>query len=170
MNANKFKRRRNIFRGLGYFSLGTGTLGGFLIFQATTNWSQFQSELENFVVVQEESLKLNMTLALPILISMLVFIRVTLKKNREFFKDKVSLNILMTLVVLYSIYSVITLTLATLVGAFIGAIGQEFIFEPIAISNDKKYQEEKDMDVEYDREKVRIKARKMAREDLDGSV
>jgi hypothetical protein len=65
---------------------------------------------------------------------------------------------------------VIELTLATLVGAFIGSIVDEFLFAPLANNEKAKFEENKDVDIEYEKEMRRIKARKKAKEDLDGSV
>ena len=168
--TKKFKNKARVFKALGYTTTAIGTLGGFFSFQMFTDWSYFQTQLENFIVVNQESVKLNLGLALPILLSMIVFISITMRKNREFFKDKVSLSLLLTIVVFYLIYSVIEMTLATLTGAFLGSIVDEFVFTPIASLNQEKFLESKDIDVEYDKETRRIKARQKAKEDLDGSV
>jgi hypothetical protein len=76
----------------------------------------------------------------------------------------------MTISSLYLVYSIIEITLATLIGAFAGAIIDEFVFNPLAIANKQKFLESKDVDTEYDKEMRRIKARKKVKEDLDGSV
>lgn len=165
-----YRRKARLYKALGYTTLGTGTLGGFFVYQSATNWSQFQSDLENFIVIQQESIKLNMVLAFPILLSIIIFTWITLRKNRDFFKDKVSLSLLMTISSLYLIYSVIEMTLATLVGAFAGAIVDEFIFTPLANANRQKFLDNKEVDAEYEKEMRRIKARQKAKEDLDGSV
>jgi len=165
-----YRRKARLFKALGYTTLGTGTLGGFFVYQFATDWSQFQTDLENFIVVQQESIKLNMVLALPILLSIIIFTWITLRKNREFFKDKVSLSLLMSISSLYLVYSVIEMTLATLIGAFAGAVVDEFIFTPIANANQQKFLENKEVDAEYDKEMRRIKARQKVKEDLDGSV
>ena len=60
--------------------------------------------------------------------------------------------------------------LATLIGAFVGAIVDEFIFNPLGLANKQKFLENKEVDTEYDKEMRRIKARKKVKEDLDGSV
>jgi len=165
-----YRRKARLFKALGYTTLGTRTLGGFFVYQFATDWSQFQTDLENFIVVQQESIKLNMVLALPILLSIIIFTWITLRKNREFFKDKVSLSLLMSISSLYLVYSVIEMTLATLIGAFAGAVVDEFIFTPIANANQQKFLENKEVDAEYDKEMRRIKARQKVKEDLDGSV
>jgi hypothetical protein len=168
--TKSFRTKARVFKALGYTTTAIGTLGGFFVFQLFTNWEQFQTQLENFVVVNQESIKLNMVLALPILLSMIIFISITLRKNKEFFKDKVSLSLLLTIVIFYLIYSVIEMTLATLTGAFFGSIIDEFIFTPIANANQQKFLDSKDVDVEYEKEMRRIKARQKVKEELDGSV
>jgi hypothetical protein len=168
--TKKFRTKSRVFKALGVGSTVVGTLGGFFIYQFSTDWQTFQSELQNFVVVNQESIKLNMVIALPILISIIVFVGITLKKNREFFKDKSSLSLLMTIAVFYLVYSIIEMTLATLVGAFLGSIVDEFVFAPISNFNKEKFEENKEVDSEYEKEMRRIKARQKAKEDLDGSV
>jgi hypothetical protein len=168
--TKQYRNKSRLFKALGITSTALGTLGGFFIYQMAIDWQNFQSELENFVVVNQENIKLNMVLALPILISIIVFVGITLRKNREFFKDKVSLSLLMTIAIFYLIYSVIELTLASLTGAFLGSIVDEFVFTPLARRNTELFEENKDVDIEYEKEMRRIKARKKAKEDLDGSV
>ena len=166
----KYRRKARVYKTLGYMSLGTGTLGGFFVYQLATDWQQFQTELQNFIVINENNIKLNMVLAIPILLSIIIFTWITLRKNREFFKDKVSLSLLMTISSLYLVYSIIEMTLATLIGAFVGAIVDEFVFNPLAIANQQKFVENKEVDAEYNKEMRRIKARQKVKEDLDGSV
>lgn len=168
--TKQYRNKSRLFKALGITSTSLGTLGGFFIYQMAIDWQNFQSELENFVVVNQENIKLNMVLALPILISIIVFVGITLRKNREFFKDKVSLSLLMTIAIFYLIYSVIELTLASLTGAFLGSIVDEFVFTPLARRNTELFEENKGVDIEYEKEMRRIKARKKAKEDLDGSV
>jgi hypothetical protein len=93
-----------------------------------------------------------------------------LRKNRQFFNDKASLGLLTTIVIFYLVYSVIEVTLFSLVGAFVGTTIDEFIFSPISKHYKMLAGEERDIDNEYKREQRRIKARKQAQEDLDGSV
>jgi hypothetical protein len=168
--TKNYRTKSRVFKALGVGSTVLGTLGGFFIYQLSTNWQNFQTELENFVVVNQESVKLNMVIALPILISIIVFTGITLKKNREFFKDKVSLSLLMTIAIFYLVYSIIEMTLATLVGAFLGSIVDEFVFNPIAQHNYQLFLDNKEVDVEYDKEIRRVKARQKVKVDLDGSV
>jgi hypothetical protein len=170
MKDKNYKLRSRLWSLGGYLTLLVSTVGGFLVYGLATDWNQFRDELENFVVVQEETIKLNMVIALPLLISALIFIFVVGRKNREFFQNKLSLSILTTLVIFYLIYSVIELTLFALLGAFIGSMFDDFVFSAIAKKNLKLSEEQKDIEYEYDREKRRIKARQQAREELDGTV
>lgn len=168
--TKSYRTKARVFKAFGYVTTGLGTLGGFFVYQFVTDWEQFQTQLENFVVVNQESIKLNLVLALPILLSIIIFTSITLRKNREFFKDKVSLSLLLTIAVFYLIYSIIEMTLATLTGAFLGSIVDEFVFTPIANANQQRFLESKEVDNEYDKEMRRIKARQKVKEDLDGSV
>jgi L-cystine uptake protein TcyP (sodium:dicarboxylate symporter family) len=168
--TKKYLTRSRVFKALGYTTTGLGTVGGFLIYQVATNWASFQEQLEDFIVINQENIKLNMLIAIPILLSIIIFSWVILRKNREFFKDKVSLSLLITISIFYLIYSLIEMTLATLIGAFLGSIIDEFIFTPIAARNKELFEENKDVDVEYEKEMRRIKARKKVKEELDGSV
>jgi hypothetical protein len=168
--TKKYRTQSIIFKGLGYASLLIGTVGGFFVYQVVTDWSQFQTELENFVVINQDTVKLNMVVAIPILLSIIIFTWIVMRKNREFFKDKISLGLFMMIAILYLIYSLIELTLATLTGAFLGAIIDEFIFNPIASHYSRLYVDNKEIDVEYDKELRRVKARQKVKVDTDGSV
>lgn len=170
MKDINYKLRSRLWALGGYLTLLISTVGGFLVYGLATDWNQFRDELENFVIVQEETIKLNMVIALPLLIGSLIFIFVVGRKNKDFFENKLSLSILTTLVIFYLIYSVIELTLFALLGAFIGSMFDDFLFSAIARKNLKLSEEQKDIEYEYDREKRRIKARQQAREELDGTV
>jgi magnesium-transporting ATPase (P-type) len=164
------KLRSRVYRAIGLSSIGLTTTTGFLVYQSLIDWQNFASEIEQFFIVSQETVKLNLVIAFPILISFVVFLFIMLRKNREFFKDKVSLSLLLAIAGLYLVYSVLEIVLASLIGAFVGAIADEFIFLPLANANKEKYLEEKDINIEYDKEKRRILARTQAREELDGSV
>lgn len=170
MSEKKYKRRSRIFRTLGIGTIFTTTVGGFFAYQMAIDWQNFKNELDDFIVVQEDYTKLNLLIALPALIGLLVFLFIMLRKNRQFFNDKASLGLLTTIVIFYLVYSVIEVTLFSLVGAFVGTSIDEFIFSPISKHYKKLAGEERDIDNEYRREAKRIKARKQAQEDLNGSV
>lgn len=166
-----YKLRSSIYKGIGTGVLAGSTLGGFAIYGAATDWQQFQTDMSNFILVQQESVKLNLAVALPMLIAVIVYLSVMLKKNREFFKDKVSISLLLTIVVLYLFYSIVEMAMASLIGAFGGALIDEFVFTPLSLSARKKAEYEAGVASEYDKEKMRIVARKQAeKEELDGSV
>ena len=165
----KYRRRSRWFRFLGFLVLGVSTLGAFFAYETLIGWENFKQE-DMFLVVREESLKLNFMLALPILVGLLVFFLVAMKRNKEFFSDKYSVGIILTLIVLYLVYSVVEVVLFSLVGATIGAILDDYVFKTISDHYKRKYNEEREIDNEYEKEKRRIRARKQAREELDGSV
>ena len=100
---------------------------------------------------------------------MIVFMFVMRKKNKEYFSDKVSLSLLIAICFTYLIYSVIEVTLFSLIGAFTGAVVDEFLFNPLAKKSRVKAGDEKEIEMEYKKEQRRITARQKAREDM-GSV
>ena len=165
-----FSLRAKVYRSLGLGTIGLSTTGGFLVYQAMVDWNNFEEEINNFVLVQEQSLKLNMTIALPFLIGMLVFAYVMRKKNKEFFADKVSINLLLLIFFLYLVYSVIELAMVSLGGAFIGTSIDELLFNPLSKSCKLKADDKNEEDKEYNKEIRRIAARRRVESDLDGSV
>ena len=172
MNEKKkrYKLRAAFWNIGGYTTIASFTVLGFLGYQFLVDWQNFKNELDNFVIIQEESVKLNMTIALPLLIGLLIFLWVVGRKNADFFRNKISLTLLTTLMVLYLVYSVIELTLFTLLGASIGGLFDDYFFAIMARRNREKAEDQKDIDSEYDKEKKRIIARQQAREELDGTV
>lgn len=165
-----YKLRSNVYKGLGISTIVLGSLGGFVTYESIIDWSNFKEELENFIVVNPQNVKLNLAIALPVLIGIIVSLLIVRKRNSDFFKNKVSLGLLISICFLYLVYCVIETTLAILIGAFAGAIVDEFMLTPVSKSAKKKYEENHDIDIEYEKEKRRITARKQAREELDGSV
>lgn len=163
-----YKTKSLVYKTLGLSTLGLTTSGGFLTYQILTDWASFQTEFENFMVVQEETVKLNMAIAMPVLIGLIVFIFVAMKKNRDFFRDKTSIGLLLAITILYLVYSVLEVTLASLVGAFVGSLIDEFIFMPLSKKNLKLSEEAHERDLEYDKETIRIKARQQAQKDIGG--
>lgn len=170
MKEKNYSLRSKVYKVMGTGVIFVSTLGGFLLYEAMMDWNNFKEETENFTLIYEDTTKLNLTVALPMLMGLLVFMFVMLKKNKEFFKDKISLNLLIVLTFMYLFYSVIELTMFALMGAFVGSVIDEFGFSPLAKSAKMKADENKDIDLEKRREKMRITARKQAREDFDGSV
>ena len=55
----------------------------------------------------EQGMKLNMAVAIPIFASLIVFLLIIIRKNREFFKDKVSLGLIVIILFMYLAYSVV---------------------------------------------------------------
>lgn len=165
-----YDRRAKIYRGAGLATIGLTTTSGFLAYQAAVDWGNFEEEINNFILVQEESLKLNMTIAIPFLVGMLVFFYVMRKKNKDYFADKVSINILILLLFLYLVYSVIEVAMVSLGGAFVGTSIDETLFLPLSKKCRKIADDDKDTGREYEKETMRIKARRAAESDLDGSV
>jgi hypothetical protein len=169
-DTRKLLKKSRRFRAAGLSTMLLTTLGGFFAYEMVIDWENFRTDINNFFVVQEETVKLNLMVAFPLLIGMVIFLFIARKRSREFFADKVSMSILIAIVVLYLVYSVIAVALASLAGAFAGAVIDEAIFTPLSKRYRLQYDEEHDIDLEYEKEKRRIIARKQAREDLNGSV
>jgi cell division septal protein FtsQ len=92
--TKQYRNKSRLFKALGITSTVLGTLGGFFIYQMAIDWQNFQSELENFVVVNQENIKLNMVISIAYFnLDYCFYVGITLRKNREFFKDKVSLSL-----------------------------------------------------------------------------
>lgn len=166
----KYKRRATIFRLIGLLIVASTTIGAFLIYQYVVNWENFSQNTDVFVVVNEESLKLNSSIAAPLFGGLFVFMIVLLRRNKDFFSTKYSIGLILALALMYLIYSIIEVVLFSLVGAVAGSIVDDYIFRPLSRMYDEKAKDQEEIEDEFEKEKRRIKARKLAREDLDGSV
>lgn len=169
-NPMGFKAKARLYRASGYVTTALTTAGGFVVYEGAVDWKNFQTDMQNFILLHEDTLKLNLAVAFPILIVILIYLGITIKKNREFFKDKVSVGLLFTIVILYLFYSVLEVTIASLIGAFVGSVFDDFMFSPLARINKQKAVEQHEEELETNKEKRRILARKQAREDLDGTI
>lgn len=166
-NKNKnYKARSKVYKGLGQGIMGLTTLGGFVVYESLIDWQNFKNDLENFIVVNPETVKLNLAIAFPMLIAILVFLWVFIKKNKEALKGKVALPLLFGIVVLWLMYSVIEATLCAMVGAFAGALIDETILTPMSNSAKLKYDDDHAVELEVRKERVRRKVR----DEMDGTV
>lgn len=164
--TKNYKLRSKVYKGLGTSSIAITTLGGFVAYESAIDWNNFKKELENFIVVNPETVKLNLAIAFPLLIAFLVFIWVFRKKNAEALKGKVALPLLFGIIFLWLIYSIIEAMLCAMVGAFVGSVFDEFLFSPLSSSAKLKAKDDHEIALEMRREK----ARKRARDDIDGTV
>jgi hypothetical protein len=133
-NKKRYKRINFLSKGF----IGLTTVGGFVGYQSYINWDNFQEDLENFVLVEENSMKLNVAVAMPFLIAMLVYLFVMRKKNKDFFRDKASLGLFIAILITYAFYSIAQALLFSLIGAFVGVIFDEWAFTPLS----QKYKED----------------------------
>lgn len=171
VRSEKFYRKRSkVLRGAGLTTIGLTTTGGFFAYQSIIDWNNFKNDLTNFVVVNQENVKLNLAIALPFMIGMIVFLIVMLKKNKEFFSDKISMSILIAILFTYLIYSIVEVTLFSLIGAFTGSLIDEMLFNNLAKRDKIRAGDEKEYTMEKRKEEIRLKAREEARENNDGSV
>lgn len=164
--TKNYKLRSKVYKGIGTSTIAITTLSGFVAYESAIDWNNFKTELENFIVVNPETVKLNLAIAFPLLIAILVFVGVFRKKNEDALKGKVALPLLFGIVLLWLIYSIIEATLCAMVGAFVGSVFDEFLFSPLSNSAKSKATD----DHEIALEKRREKARKIARDEIDGTV
>jgi len=165
-----YRKRSKALRGAGLTTIGLTTTGGFFAYESIIDWNNFKNDLTNFVVVNQENIKLNLSIALPFMIGMIVFLIVMMKKNKEFFSDKISMSLLVAIFFTYLIYSVIEVTLFSLVGAFTGSLIDEMLFNNLAKRDKIRAGDEKEYTMEKRKEQIRLKARAEARANNDGSV
>lgn len=171
VRSEKFYRKRSkILRAAGLTTIGLTTMGGFFTYQFIIDWNNFKNDLTNFVVVNQQNIKLNLSIALPFMIGMIVFLFVMIKKNKEFFSDKISMSLLIAILFAYLIYSTIEVTLFSLIGAFTGSLIDETIFNNLAKRDKIRAGDEKEYEMEKRKEEIRLKARREARANDDGSV
>ena len=164
--TKNYKRISKRYKRIGTSLTFTSTVGGFIAYESMIDWSNFKNDLENFIVVNPDTVKLNLAIAFPMMIAMLVFIWVYRKKNEVALKGKVAMPLLFAIILTWLLYSVIEATLCALIGAFVGAIIDEQLFMPLSNNAHEKSLD----DHEIDLEKRRERARKKAREEIDGTV
>lgn len=176
MKKNKQKNynlRSKVYGGAGGSIFALTTLGSFVGYEVATDWSNFKTDLDNFMVVQPESMKLNIAIALPALIAVLIFLILWRKKNKHKLEmnGNISFGILIALLITYAIFSIVEVTMVTLAGAFVGSLIDEKVFAPLSRSAKIKAGYDKEIDMETEKEKRRIEARRRALEDdLSGTV
>ena len=161
-----YKLRSKVYSGLGTSLMFGTSISGFVVYESMIDWNNFKTELENFIVVNPDNVKLNLAIAMPLLISILVFIWVFRKKNQEALKGKVALPLLFGIVLLWLIYSIIEATLCAMIGAFVGSIFDEFMLSPLSKSAKQKAIDDHDVELEVRKERVR----KKVRDEIDGTV
>ena len=170
------KLRSKLYRTAGYATIGGTSIGGVSVYNfAIQGHEDVAVELQNAfqmfadnIWVEQGSYKLNIVLALPFLIGLVVWMIILQKKNKEFFKDKLSLSLLILIAILYLVYSTIGYVMSTLIGALVGVMISEFGLEPLA----NYYQEEAEFDKDLKKEKRRERVRREVQkeDELDGIV
>ena len=146
--------------------VGLGGFGGFLGYEISHHWENFVKDYTNFALFKQ-GYKLNLLIAFPMLICMIITFAVLLKQKKEFVKKHISLDLLIAIACLYFVYAIIEMILLTLIGILIGVSSGEFIIEPIKNNIKEKSDIEQDIKLEYDKEKMRIKAREEQKQQLN---
>ena len=163
-----YRLRSKLYGGVGNTLFATTTFGSFVGYEIATDWSNFKTDLDNFMVVQPETMKLNIALALPVLIVLIIYVILWRKRNKKKLEEEnnISFGLLITILILYAVYSILEVTLVTLVGAFIGSIIDEKMFKPLSRRAKIKADDDHDVNMEVRKEKKRNQVRR----ELDGSV
>ena len=163
-----YKLRSKVYNGVGNSVFGLGVFGSFFGYEMATDWSNFKNELDEFVVINEETLKVNLFIALPALIVICIYIILWIKRNKKALEESgnITFGILIALIITYAVYSIIEVTMITLSGAFVGSLLDSYIFKPLSNSAKLKSMDDHEIALEMRREK----ARKRARDDIDGTV
>jgi len=160
-----YKLRSKMLHFGGTLTLGLTTVGGFFGYQALTDFEAFKTTLESetFMVVDPEHVTLNPFFAVPLVIGMIIFLFVTMKRDRDFFKGRSSIGIVLTMAILYGVYSIAIMAIATLAGALVGSVIDEVLFTPLSKRALVLAQEQRETELEYQKEERRILARQEAR-------
>lgn len=164
-----YKLRSKVYNGVGNSVFGLGVFGSFFGYEMATDWSNFKNELDDFVVINQETLKINLFIALPALIVLVIYIILWRKRNKKAIDESgnITFGILIALIFTYAIYSIIEVTMITLAGAFTGSLIDAYIFKPLSKSAKIKASDDKEISLEIRREKARKKARE---DELSGIV
>lgn len=163
-----YKLRSKVYNGIGNSTFGLGVFGSFFGYEMATDWSNFKNELDNFVVINQETLKINLFIALPALIVLVIYVILWRKRNKKALEESgnITFGILIALIITYAVYSIIEVTMITLAGAFAGSLLDSYIFKPLSNGAKLKSMDDQEIVLEMRREK----ARKRARDDIDGTV
>lgn len=163
-----YKLRSKVYNGVGNSVFGLGVFGSFFGYEMATDWSNFKNELDEFVVINEETLKINLFIALPALIVLIIYVILWRKRNKKALEESgnITFGILIALIITYAVYSIIEVTMITLVGAFAGSLIDSYIFKPLSRGAKLKSMDDHEIALEMRREN----ARKRARDDIDGTV
>lgn len=156
----KYNNKAKLVKGLGYGSIGVGTMSGFFVYEGMNDFVELKDAVENFTVVSEQGMKLNPMISIPLIISGVVFLIVMYKKNKDFLKGKATLGVLIATLITYLFYSVINITLASLVGCLAGCIIDEVVCEPLYVKNMKLVDENYQLELEAKKEAKRLAKRK----------
>lgn len=163
-----YKLRSKVYNWVGNSIFGLGVFGSFLGYEMATDWSNFKNELNDFVVINQENLKINLFIALPALIVLVIYVILWRKRNKKALEENgnITFGILMALIITYAVYSIIEVTMITLAGAFAGSLLDSYIFKPLSNGAKLKSMDDHEIVLEMRREKVR----KKARDAIDGTV
>lgn len=165
MKKKNHKVRAYLSRALGWITSCLTTTAGVLLYTFVPEINgadDFANAFEEFKLF-EEGMKLNMGVALPIIAGLIVFLFVVLKKNKDFFKDKSSIGLMIAIAFMYLAYSLIGIFMSACIGALPGVLAQEFGFEPHYRREIKLAEIDNELKLEEVKESVREEVRERRR-------
>lgn len=165
MKKKNYKRKAYFYRIIGWVSTLTTTTTGVLLytFLPSLNGAGEISEAVNNFQLFEEGLKLNMAVAFPFVAGLIVFLLIVLRKNKDFFKDKASVGLMIAILFMYLSYSLIGFFMSACIAALPSVIAQEFGFEPAYRRQMEFHKMEKEIELEERKEEARIEVRERRR-------
>lgn len=165
MKKKNHKVRAYVARALGWTTIGLTTSAGVLVYALAPQINgaeEFTQAMQEFKLF-EEGLKLNMGVAIPLIAGLLVFLFIVLKRNKEFFKDKASIGLMIAIALMYLAYSLIGLFMSACIGALPAVLAQEFGFEPMYRREIEKAKIDKELELEVVKEELREEVRERRR-------
>ena len=152
-----YKARATALRATGIGITSVFTLGGFIGYEALTNFEHFSQQ--SFTEISDGQILVSPYFAIPLVIGIIISLFVVLRKNKEYFKDKATLGLFIATIFTFAFFSIAGMLLFTLVGATAGSLIDETIFLPLAKKELVKADDQHIIDRAYKEEKLRAKAR-----------
>jgi len=116
---------------LDYVFLFIFCVAGFVIYEIFFGNDMHKQAIKKFELIQKGTYKLNWTLAMPMLIGLIAFLIIVLKKNRSFFEGKNSIGAIIALFLFYLVYSLMGMMVSIMVGIVIGTALDDFVFRSL---------------------------------------
>lgn len=116
---------------LDYVFLFIFCVAGFVIYEIFFGNDMHKQAIKKFELIQKGTYKLNWTLAMPMLIGLVAFLIIVIKKNKNFFEGKNSIGAIIALLLFYLVYSLMGMMVSIMVGIVIGTALDDFVFRSL---------------------------------------